>query len=286
MKCVIVTGMSGAGKSQALKFFEDMGYFCVDNLPPQLLPKFAEICALPGNDIDKVAIGIDIRGGKLFDDLDPALSELININVPFYILFLDAKDEVLLKRFKETRRLHPLSKNDRLSNGIEEERALLTQIKSRADFIIDTSHLLTRELREKMTEIFIENRSFNSLVITILSFGFKYGIPADSDLVFDVRFIPNPFYIPELKALSGNDKEVSDFVMAQKESSVFLEKLYDMTSFLMPCYVAEGKNQLVISIGCTGGRHRSVTLANELSKALRAAGNSTAVYHRDIGANM
>ena len=282
MKYVILTGMSGAGKSSVLKFFEDIGYFCVDNLPPSLIPKFIELCDKPGTEIEKVAIGIDIRGGKLFDDFFTYLSEMKNENHSFEILFLDCSDEVLLKRYKETRRRHPLAKGERLITGIVRERELLSNKRRKSDYIIDTSHILSRQLKQKINDIFIENKEFNSLMINILSFGFKYGTPSDADLVFDVRFLPNPFYIEELKHLTGNDMSVHDYVMKYEESNIFLEKLLDMINFLIPNYIKEGKNQLVIAIGCTGGKHRSVTLANELYNELNKLEYSTIITHRDI----
>jgi len=283
MKFLIVTGMSGAGKSTVLKFLEDMGFFCVDNLPPSLIPKFVEICLRPASNIEKVAMGIDIRGGSLFEDLFTVLSDENKEEGRQYdILFLDSSDEVLVKRYKETRRSHPLAKDQRLIVGIERERELLSEVKKQADFIIDTSQILTRQLKEKLQDIFIENKHFESLMITILSFGFKYGIPPDSDLVFDVRFIPNPYYISELKELTGNDREVKDYVMNWHVSGQFLTKLKDMFDFLLPAYMEEGKNQLVISIGCTGGKHRSVTLANELFTMLEKEGRSVIINHRDI----
>lgn len=282
MRFVILTGMSGAGKSTVLRFLEDIGFFCVDNLPPSLMPKFIELCSKPGTEIEQVALGIDIRGGKLFDDLFSYLSEIKNENHKFSILFLDASDEVLLKRYKESRRNHPLSKGERLITGIMRERELLQNVKEKADYIIDTSYILSRQLKEKINDIFLDNKKFESLMITVLSFGFKYGIPSDSDLVFDVRFIPNPFYISELKLLTGNDVAVRDYVMNCEESQIFLDKLNDMISFLIPNYIKEGKNQLVIAIGCTGGKHRSVTLANELYTSLQKCGHSVVINHRDI----
>lgn len=281
MRFVIITGMSGAGKSSVLKFLEDLGYFCVDNLPPMLIPKFAEVCMKAGSDIDKVALGIDIRGGRLFNDLFNTMEEL-DMESERTILFLDASDDVLIKRYKETRRSHPLARNDRVQTGIEKERELLEDVKKRADYIIDTSQLLTRQLKEKINDIFIEEKKFSSLMITILSFGFKYGIPQDADLVFDVRFIPNPYYIAYLKDKTGNEKPVSDYVLSWSVSNTFLEKLSDMLEFLIPNYIKEGKNQLVIAIGCTGGKHRSVTLANELFNTLQKHGQSVIINHRDI----
>lgn len=282
MRFVIVTGMSGAGKSTVLKFFEDMSFFCVDNLPPALIPKFAELCFEQDGEIDKVAMGIDIRGGKLFTDLFKTLSSLKEGGYDFEILFLDASDTTLIKRYKETRRTHPLSKGGSIEEGIKKEREILQDVKKNATYIIDTSNILVRELKEQINHIFVDNKKFESLIITVGSFGFKYGIPIDSDLVFDVRFLPNPFYIQELKELTGNDAPVYDYVMSFEESNIFLDKLTDMIKFLIPQYIKEGKNQLVISIGCTGGKHRSVTLANALYKNLKEDGHSIILKHSDI----
>lgn len=282
MRFVIVTGMSGAGKTTVLKFLEDVGFFCVDNLPPALIPKFAELCFEQNNEIDKVAMGIDIRGGKLFSDLFDVLSQLEKEGYLYEILFLDASDSTLIKRYKETRRNHPLSKGRSIEEGIKREREILQNVRKKATYIINTSNILTRELKEQINHIFIENKSFESLIITVCSFGFKYGIPVDSDLVFDVRFLPNPFYISELKELTGNDTPVSSYVMSFEESKIFLDKLVDMVEFLIPKYIKEGKNQLVISVGCTGGKHRSVTLANALYHALQNKNHSLLLKHNDI----
>ncbi len=282
MKFTIVTGMSGAGKSTVLKMLEDSGFFCVDNLPPALIRKFAEICFSPETGINKVALGIDIRGGSMFNEL---FNEIESVNLQgnhVDLLFMDASDEVLVQRYKETRRKHPLAGDGRIQDGINRERALLQEAKNRADFIIDTSNLLTRELKEEIVQIFTEGKSYDNLIITILSFGFKYGIPSDSDLVFDVRFIPNPFYIPELKSHTGNESIIQDYVMSWDVTKEFLQKLEDMVDFLLPNYIKEGKNQLVISIGCTGGKHRSVTMANELYKKLKEKQYSVTINHRDI----
>ena len=283
MRFVIVTGMSGAGRSTALRALEDAGYFCVDNLPISLIEKFSELI-YPGNtEVTKVALGIDIRSGKAFNELAATLEELTVAGVNYEILFLDSSDEVLVKRYKETRRTHPLAQNGRVVDGIQEERKRLEFLKKQADYIIDTSNLLTRELKQELDKIFVQNKNFKNLVITVLSFGFKYGIPTDSDLVFDVRFLPNPYYYEELRKLSGNDKPVQDFVMGFEVSHRFLDKLIDMIQFLIPNYVLEGKNQLVISIGCTGGKHRSVTLANKLYERLRNnADYAVRIEHRDI----
>ncbi len=283
MRFVIVTGMSGAGKSTVLKFLEDVGFFCIDNLPPSLIPKFIELCENPSFSNDNVALGIDIRGGSLFGELFSFLSEIENEHNRFEILFLDCEDNILLKRYKESRRNHPLNtKGERLIDGIRKEREILREIKDRSDYIIDTTHMLTRQLRVQLGDIFLEGKDFKSLMITVLSFGFKYGIPPDADLVFDVRFIPNPFYITELKGLTGNDVAVRDYVMKWPEAEEFRDKLTEMCEFLIPNYIKEGKNQLVIAIGCTGGKHRSVTLANELYNNLKRVGHSVIIAHRDI----
>lgn len=283
MRFVIVTGMSGAGKSTALKMLEDEGYFCVDNLPIQLISKFAELTIVPSAEINKVALGIDIRSGQALKELEQVLADMTGAGFSYEILYLDAADHVLVKRYKETRRTHPLSGGGRVDQGILLEKERLAFLKERADYIIDTSQLLTRELKRELDKIFVQNKEFKSLVITVLSFGFKYGIPADSDLVFDVRFLPNPYYIDELKPLSGNDSEVQDYVMGFEVARKFLDRLTEMLRFLIPNYITEGKHQLVISIGCTGGKHRSVTLANMLYERLNEAGDyGLRVEHRDI----
>ena len=283
MRFVIVTGMSGAGKSSALKMLEDFGYFCVDNLPIPLLNKFAELAWSQQSEISKVALGVDIRSGQSFGELEGELEKLPALGVEAEILFLDAADNTLIKRYKETRRSHPLAKNGRVDQGIELERQRLAYLKKSADYIIDTSQMLTRELHQELEKIFVENREFKNLMITVLSFGFKYGIPTDADLVFDVRFLPNPYYIEELKKKTGNEKEVQDYVMGFEISHIFLGKLKDMIQFLIPNYVLEGKNQLVIAIGCTGGKHRSVTLANQLYEALKSQTEyGLRIEHRDI----
>ena len=285
MRFVIVTGMSGAGKSTALKMLEDAEYFCVDNLPIPLVEKFAQLTADgTSGEIQKVAVGIDIRSGQALPDLQNVL-EWMSINgICYEILFLDASDDVLVKRYKETRRSHPLAGSERVDKGIAKERERLAFLKERASYIIDTSQLLTRELKAEIEKIFVQNQDYKNLLVTILSFGFKYGIPADSDLVFDVRFLPNPYYVEGLRAKTGNDKEIQDYVLQFKEAHEFLDKLEDMINFLIPNYIAEGKNQLVISIGCTGGKHRSVTLANELYKRMADKKEyGLKIEHRDIG---
>lgn len=281
MRFIIVTGLSGAGKTETTRTLEDIGYFCVDNLPPKLIPKFAEACS--NGNIEKVALVIDIRGGIFFDDLFELLSFLKKNDYKHEILFLDASDEILVKRFKETRRSHPLAPEGRVINGINEERKKLSEIKKKADIIIDTSKYKIRDLREKLNEYYGDNVSVEkNLAITVLSFGFKYGIPVDLDLVFDVRFIPNPFYIPELKQYSGQDEPVRKFVLDQKETQDFITKIKDMLLFLIPNYIKEGKRQLIISIGCTGGRHRSVAIANEIYDILVDNNFNAKIEHRDI----
>lgn len=283
MRFVIVTGLSGAGKTLAIRNLEDLGYFCVDNLPPTLIPKFAEACFQTEGRIDKIALVIDIRGGKFFDDLFQSLNYLKEQEYQYEILFLDAADEVLIKRFKESRRKHPLAPDGRIVNGISLERNKLEEVKNRADNIIDTSNMSTRQLKEKISAIFsVPGQSETDLIITVVSFGFKYGIPVDSDLVFDVRFLPNPFYIPELKSFSGNDEEVKKFVLEHEETKGFLTRVEDLIEFLIPNYLNEGKKQLIISIGCTGGRHRSVAIANAVFEELKAHGHKVNIDHRDI----
>ena len=281
MRFVVVTGMSGGGKLTAIRFLEDMGYYCVDNLPVRLIDPFMELVSAPGSDVDKVVLGLDVRADKSFDNVEQVLAALKKKGYKYEILFMDASDEVLIKRYKETRRQHPVNPAGRVEDGIAQERKILEQIKKEADYVIDTSGLLTRVLKEELVRIFVKDEKYNSLMISIMSFGFKNGIPADSDLVFDVRFLPNPFYVESLKKLTGNDKPVRDYVMSFPEAGQFMEKLEDMISFLIPGYVKEGKNQLVIAIGCTGGQHRSVTIANALAEKLRGGDYGINLYHRD-----
>ena len=283
MRFVIVTGVSGAGKTSALKMLEDAKYFCVDNLPIPLLEKFASLMPeIHGEDVQNVALGIDARSGRSLDELEIVLDRMKKAGYDFEILFLDAQDSVLVKRYKETRRSHPLAMGGRVDDGIRMEREKMRFLKERADYIIDTSNLLTRELKQEIDRIFVDNQDFCNMMISVLSFGFKYGIPVDSDLVFDVRFIPNPFYIPELKPLSGIDEPVKEYVLKQQETKDFLEKLNDMLKFLIPNYAKEGKKQLIVSIGCTGGRHRSVAIANAVYEELKKEDFNTSIEHRDI----
>lgn len=282
MRFVIVSGMSGAGKSSALKMLEDAGYFCVDNLPVQLIKNFAAIAYDQATSVDDVAIGIDIRSGDSLDQIDDQLKQLQAAGYEYEIVFLDAGDDILIKRFKETRRRHPLAAGGRIENGIHLEREKIDFLKKKATFIIDTSNLLIRELKTEIDKIFIQNQSYGNFIITIISFGFKYGIPSDSDLVLDVRFLPNPYYISELRSQTGNDQPVFDYVMESDNAHEFLAKLQDMMEFLIPNYINEGKNQLVVSIGCTGGKHRSVTIVNELYNSLGQLPYTVKKEHRDI----
>lgn len=282
MRFVIVTGMSGSGKSTALKMLEDAGYYCVDNLPVSLMEKFMELLALPNNEIEKVVLGLDVRA-EAFEDVAHILESLRVKGYQFEILFMDATDATLIKRYKESRRLHPVDPDGRIEDGVAKERMLLEDIRKQADYIIDTSGLLTRELKSELDRIFVAGEEYNNLMVNVMSFGFKHGIPSDVDLVFDVRFLPNPYYVDELKMLTGNDKPVQDYVMQYPESDAFLDKLTDMLHFLIPHYVNEGKYRLVVAIGCTGGKHRSVTLANELYQRMKDKGNyGMTIYHRDV----
>lgn len=283
MKLLILTGMSGAGKSTAFKMLEDIGYFCVDNLPIPLLKSIIDLADQPSSQEQRIVVGIDIRSGEALNLLQEILTELKDDGKKYNILFLDAEDEVLVKRYKETRRNHPLSGTERIQAGIVKEREAIRFLKEQADYIIDTTHLLTRELKVELQKIFVEEENFQSLFVTVMSFGFKYGIPSDADLVFDVRFLPNPYYVAELRPKTGNDIEIQQFVLAYDEAHEFLDKLEDMVKFLIPNYIKEGKNQLVIAVGCTGGKHRSVTLANQLYH--RLSGDNTIglkIEHRDI----
>lgn len=276
---VIITGLSGAGKSQAVKVFEDMGYFCIDNLPAPLIPKFAELCAQSQGKVDKVALVIDIRGDLFLNDLHQSLETLTVMDVPYQIIFLEASDEVLIQRFKETRRNHPLSPHGTISEGIKLERQKLVDLRARADRIIDTSRLKSSELKEELRNQWADVT--NMMSVTVITFGYKHGIPMDTDLLMDVRFIPNPFYIPELRPLTGRDLAVQEYVYQSEESKLFVEKYIDLLKFLLPCYIKEGKTHLSIGIGCTGGQHRSVALGIKIGGILRQDGYQVSIRHRD-----
>lgn len=281
MEFVIITGLSGAGKSQTMKVLEDIGFYCMDNLPPALLTNFAELCYQSKRKIEKVAIVVDIRGGKFFKDLFTSLDTLESYGFKYRILFLDASDQVLIKRFKELRRPHPLSQEGRITDGITREREELIEVRKEADHIIDTSNLTISLLKEEIKGIFLEGKKSDNLTISVVSFGFKKGVLLDADLVFDVRFLPNPHYINELRDFTGNDKNVRDYVMDWEETKTFVNKLTDMIDFLIPFYIKEGKTQLVIGIGCTGGKHRSVTITNVLYEHLKEKGRRVIMDHRD-----
>ncbi len=283
MRFVVVTGMSGGGKSTALKMLEDAGFYCVDNLPVSLIEKFTELVSMPGSEVGKVALGLDVRSGQSFEDVAGILEKLKKAGYNLEILFMDAEDNVLIKRYKETRRIHPMAVDGRVEDGVRAERQVLEKIRRDADYVMDTSLLLTRELKEELDRIFVENAEYNSLMVTVMSFGFKHGIPSDADMVMDVRFLPNPFYVDELKYKTGNDREVQEYVMGFPEAEEFMTKMSDLLQFLIPNYVKEGKYRLVIAIGCTGGKHRSVTLANALYQRMKDRGKyGIKLYHRDV----
>lgn len=281
MRFVIITGMSGAGKSLVVRQMEDLEFFCIDNMPPLLMPKFFELIQRGEAKIDKVALVVDIRGGELFNHLGKALQDIKKIGISIEIVFLEAGDDALIKRFKETRRTHPLSKDATILRGIHQERQILENIKHDAQVCIDTSNLSPKQLKEKIADIFSDT-SEDRLAITILSFGFKYGIPRDSDLVFDVRFIPNPFYIDEMRQLTGKDEKVANFVLEKPETVIFMEKTIEMLDYFIPYYVREGKSQLIVSIGCTGGMHRSVSIAERIYEELNRKNARVTVEHRDL----
>lgn len=285
MRLVIVTGLSGAGKTTALKMLEDARYFCVDNLPIPLVSKFVSLMAgMQGEDVQNAAIGIDARSGRALGELETVLEQMKEQGYEFEILFLDAEDKVLVKRYKESRRSHPLSMYGRVDEGIQIEREKMRFLKERADYIIDTTHLLTRELKKEVNRIFVDNDKFGNMMISVLSFGFKYGIPDDADLVFDVRFLPNPYYVDELRPHTGMDEDVFRYVIESPAAEEFADKLTDMVQFLIPHYIKEGKTSLVIAVGCTGGKHRSVTLARVLHQRLSDSKEyGLRLEHRDIG---
>ncbi len=281
-RLVIVTGLSGAGRTQALRHLEDLGFFCIDNLPPTLIPKFTELCAHSARPIDRVALVVDIRGGEFFDALFEVLGDLDKSGTNYEILFLEASDETLVRRFKESRRSHPLSMHGEILDCIREERSRMQELRGRADKIIDTSNLTTQQLKEQLKNLFAYNTHLSRLRISIVSFGYKYGIPMDSDLVFDVRFLPNPYYDPSLRCLTGNDPKVEEFVLSSQVTNEFMKKFFSLIEFLIPEYSKEGKSTLTIAIGCTGGQHRSIVIANHLEEYLSKRNYTVTVHHRDI----
>lgn len=282
---IIVTGMSGAGKSQAVKVLEDIGYFCIDNLPPVLIPKFAELCVKGGERVRHVALIADIRGGQFFDAMSQALQELRKQGVSYEIVFMEVSDKVLINRYKETRRVHPLALHGRISQGIAEERKRLAALREKADFIIDTSSLKTSQLRDILRKRYALNTGRKGLTVTVVSFGFKHGMPIDADIVDDVRFLPNPYYVEEYRHKSGRVPAVRDYVQSFQVTQTFKEKWFDMIDFLLPNYEREGKSQLVIAVGCTGGMHRSVCMAEEMYRHLKETGIDVSIEHRDLAKN-
>lgn len=282
MDFLIITGMSGAGKSQTMKILEDMGYYCMDNLPPKLLPRIAELFKESKRGMKKIAVVVDIRGGEFFHSLFKSLDELNDIGIGYKILFIDSSDNVIIQRYKELRRVHPVKPEGRIIEGIEEERRLLQELKEKAFYIIDTSNLNLGMLKEEIYKLFTEGGEKRKITISVTSFGFKNGILSDADLVFDVRFIPNPFYIPDLKEHSGREEKVKDYVFKWPQTNIFIAKVVDMLEFLIPYYVKEGKTQLVVGIGCTGGFHRSVAMTNRLAEILKDNGHRSVSNHRDL----
>jgi len=279
---IVITGLSGAGKTQAMRALEDLGFFCVDNLPPALIPSFAQLCERSGGRINRVALVVDIRGGEFFRDLAQALNQLDEMGFVHHILFLEADDDTLVRRFKETRRRHPLADEAHILEAIRTERRLLEDVRGRASVIIDTSRLSPAKFREKLVLMYAGDRDLSRFAISIVSFGFKHGLPTDSDMVFDVRFLPNPQYVESLRPFDGREPAVADYVLGSPLTQNFLRRLTGFLEFLIPHFVVEGKTQLVIAIGCTGGRHRSVTIAERLAANLRRKHHTVLVEHRDI----
>ena len=285
-RLVIIIGMSGAGKTQAVRALEDLGYFCVDNLPPALIPKFAELCSQSAGKVSRIALVVDIRGREFFDTLAQVLEEMEKQGQVYEVLFLEASDEVLIRRYKESRRRHPLAAQGRVSDGIVRERARLEPIRGRATHVIDTTGMATAKLREKLTGLFATGAQMQRMSITVVSFGFKHGLPLDADMVFDVRFLPNPFYVETLRRKSGVTPEVGEYIAKWPVSQQFQERLWSFVDYLIPHYVDEGKSHLIIAIGCTGGMHRSVYIAQKLYERLRNHGYKITIEHRDIRHNL
>jgi UPF0042 nucleotide-binding protein len=285
MRIVVITGVSGAGKSEAVRSFEDMGYFCIDNLPPELVRKSAELFSQSDRKVNRIALVIDVRSGESFAEVLTDLEDLRRISPDFRILFLEASDEALLRRFKETRRRHPLGSEGGILEGIHRERQMLSAIKAASHHIIDTSSLSARELRNKLIELFSENVKSDTFSIAVVSFGFKFGIPLDADLVFDCRFLPNPYWVESLRPLTGEDPEVRNYVTKWPVTHEFMERLFGLLDFLVPNYIEEGRSHLIVGIGCTGGRHRSVVLAEDIVRFLQQQGYSVTLEHRDMSAS-
>ena len=286
LEFTIITGLSGAGKSEAIRCFEDMGFFCIDNLPATLIPKMADLCSLPGSNIRRVALVSDVRGGEFFDALFESLRELKSKDIKYQILFLEASNQEIVKRFKETRRRHPLAEGGQIIEGIKRERRILQSLRGSADMIIDTSDIETFQLRDKIRSSFLGKQKQQGILITVISFGYKYGVPIDADLVIDVRFLPNPHYVESLRKLSGEDEPVKDFVLKRPETQTFLKQFRELLVFLLPHYISEGKTHLTVAIGCTGGTHRSVALANKIKDFVLEKNYNVIVRHRDVGRDL
>lgn len=282
IRFILITGLSGAGKTQAIQSLEDLGYFCVDNLPPTLIPKFAELCSQSGGKLKDVALVCDVRGGEYFPELFDALNNLEDIGMHYEILFLEARDEVLIRRYKETRRRHPLATQGSISEGIWEERQLLEKIRGNADKIIDTSNYSPMELKKEISKHYSQHKIKGNILVTLVSFGFKYGLPLDADLVLDVRFLPNPHYVPSLQPLTGEHAGVQKYVNQWSITGKFMKKAEDLLDFLLPCYIKEGKSQLVVAVGCTGGKHRSVVIGKKLADFVSSKEYQVTLEHRDI----
>ena len=284
MEFVIISGLSGAGKSKAASIMEDMRFFCVDNLPAPLIPKFAELGMGGNGEYDRVVLVTDIRGGTRFDGLFQALDGLRAMQCEYRIVFMDASDQVIIRRYKETRRSHPLAEEcSSLEEAIALEREMLAPLKEKADWVIDTSGLSTRALKGALLRMFSKNSAERSMEVRVMSFGFKHGIPAEADLVFDVRFLPNPYYVAELRPLTGLDPGVRDYALSSRQSQEFLEKLKEFVCYLLPRYVEEGKTSLTVAVGCTGGHHRSVAVAHALADTIRGLNYPVNESHRDMG---
>lgn len=282
MDVIIVTGLSGAGKSQAINCMEDLGYYCIDNMPPALIENFLDLIMRDKVDIEKAAFTVDIRGGEFFDDLKSILGKLKNSGLKLKIMFLEASDEVLIRRFNETRRTHPLASAGNTLEGITQERQRLLEIRKLSDYIIDTSNMKAAQLNEEIKKLLLSEEENQSFTISIQSFGYKHGIPLDADMVFDMRFIPNPYYLKSMKRLTGNSEKVSNYVMKFPETQEFLDTVHTLINKLIPCYIREGKFHLVLAIGCTGGQHRSVAVTNELSRRFLEEGKRVITVHRDL----
>ena len=282
MEVMIVTGLSGAGKSQAIHCMEDLGYYCIDNMPPAMINDFVNLTVQDKIKIEKAAFVVDIRGGEFFDDLKESLAEMRRMGVEFKIMFLEASDEALIRRYKETRRMHPLSASGPVLDGIQEERKKLAEIRKEASYILDTTNMKTAKLYEEIKELLLSESGGENFTITVSSFGYKHGMALDADWVFDVRFIPNPYYLSSMKSLTGNSKKVQDYVLKFPESRKFVEEIYQLINYLIPLYKREGKYNLVLAFGCTGGQHRSVTMANEFARRFKEDGRRVILIHRDV----